>query len=102
MCGIAGLLGVPLEKAGPAATRMLRAMQHRGPDDTGLEVVPDPRRASPPAVLAHVRLAILDPSAAGHQPMADNPPSRGAEATPLAGPANWIVYNGEVFNSPEL
>jgi asparagine synthase (glutamine-hydrolysing) len=94
MCGIAGLLGVPLELAVPAAERMLSAMRHRGPDDRGIEVVRT-RNDGPPAVLAHARLAILDLSSAGHQPMADRPEN--PEASP-----NWIVFNGEVFNYLEL
>jgi asparagine synthase (glutamine-hydrolysing) len=95
MCGIAGLLGVPSELAVPAAERMLSAMRHRGPDDSGIEVVCAPHAGAPPAVLAHARLAILDLSSAGHQPMADRPEE------PDSSP-NWIVYNGEVFNFLEL
>jgi asparagine synthase (glutamine-hydrolysing) len=74
--------------------RMLTAMRHRGPDDQGITRVPDPAGRAPPAVLVHTRLAILDLSAAGHQPMADH-----SDATRRA---NWIVYNGEVFNFAEL
>ncbi len=87
MCGIAGLIGVPLEQARPAGRRMLAALGHRGPDGRGLvEVAGPPGR--PPAVLAHARLAILDLSAAGDQPMT------------LGG--NTIVFNGEVYNFADL
>jgi asparagine synthase (glutamine-hydrolysing) len=93
MCGLAGILGVPRDRAEPAARRMLAALAHRGPDDSGLEVVASAAGAEP-AVLAHTRLAILDLTPAGHQPMADHPPD--------GRPANWVVFNGEVFNYLEL
>src|SRR5262245_1176900 len=95
MCGIAGLLGVPEELARPAAERMLAAMRHRGPDAQGIECVRRPNTPDHPAVLVHARLAILDLSEAGRQPMADRPPS--AAVAP-----NWIVFNGEVFNYQQL
>jgi asparagine synthase (glutamine-hydrolysing) len=91
MCGIAGLLGITPDRAVPAASRMLRAMRHRGPDDHGMELVADPTGGAPPAVLVHARLAILDVSPAGHQPMRDRPVESGTRP-------NWIVFNGEVFN----
>jgi asparagine synthase (glutamine-hydrolysing) len=95
MCGIAGILGLPMHTAKVIAPRMLEAMRHRGPDDSGMQILPDPRGEAPPAVLLHTRLAILDLSPAGHQPMGDNPPLAGWER-------NWIVYNGEVCNFREL
>jgi len=95
MCGIAGLLGVPLDRSRPAAARMLAAMRHRGPDDSGTLILRDPRDLAPPAVLLQARLAVLDLSPAGHQPMADHP--RNAARRP-----NWIVFNGEVLNFSEL
>jgi asparagine synthase (glutamine-hydrolysing) len=75
---------------------MLAALRHRGPDDQGIEVVAGPSSAVPPAVLVHTRLAILDLSSAGHQPMAEP----GASAN--GGRTNWITYNGEVYNFTEL
>jgi asparagine synthase (glutamine-hydrolysing) len=85
MCGIAGILTTrdELEMA-PALTAMVRALRHRGPDDEGWEQVP--LRNGYRLGLVSTRLAILDLSAAGHQPMTD----------PEAG--SWIVYNGEVYN----
>lgn len=62
---------------------MLRRLAHRGPDGEGLEV----REAG--AVLAHTRLAVIDPPG-GSQPMAND------DGTV------WIVYNGEVYNFREL
>jgi len=62
---------------------MTAALHHRGPDDRGVEVVGQ-------VGLALARLAIVDPSPAGHQPMRS------------AGGGWWIAYNGEVFNHLEL
>lgn len=83
MCGIAGLVG-DFENPTDLAHRMLSALRHRGPDDEGVEQV------SPTVTLVHSRLAILDLSPAGHQPMADHPQDGQHR--------NWITYNGEVFN----
>jgi len=85
MCGIAGQL--QFDAARPVDTgllaRMSHALAHRGPDDAGLYV----RR---PVGLAHRRLAILDLSPAGHQPMANDDRTV------------WIVFNGEIYNCLEL
>jgi asparagine synthase (glutamine-hydrolysing) len=85
MCGIAGTLDLQagLAPAEPLVARMARVLAHRGPDDEGLHV-------EPPVVLGHRRLAILDLSPAGHQPMAS------------PGERFWITYNGEVYNYVEL
>jgi asparagine synthase (glutamine-hydrolysing) len=83
VCGIAGLIG-------PAASRerlerMADAIRHRGPDDAGvyLDEVAG-------VGLAHRRLSIIDLSAAGRQPMADQ--------------SNrfWITFNGEIYNFQEM
>src|SRR6266849_2563418 len=85
MCGIAGILTTrPDWDMGPALAQLLRALRHRGPDDAGAEQVALPGGFR--LGLAHTRLAILDLSPAGHQPMAD--PESGS----------WIVYNGETYN----
>src|SRR5688500_2315141 len=94
MCGIAGLLGVELELARPAAERMQKALRHRGPDDEGLEVVEGPSGRAR-AVLVHARLATVDLSSDGHEPMSDRPPN--AYDTP-----NVITFNGEIYNYREL
>jgi asparagine synthase (glutamine-hydrolysing) len=60
---------------------MQAALRHRGPDDAGLYLSPD-RHAG----LAHTRLAILDLSPAGHQPMAS------------ADGRYHITFNGEIYN----
>jgi asparagine synthase (glutamine-hydrolysing) len=82
MCGIAGaisLRGLRLEAEtlrGMAAT-----LRHRGPDDCGAWLNP-----ASTAGLGSTRLAIIDLSADGRQPMAD------------ASGRRWIAYNGEVYN----
>jgi asparagine synthase (glutamine-hydrolysing) len=83
MCGIAGrwLRGepdAPIERA-------LDRLQHRGPDDRGVF-----RDARSGLELGHQRLSIIDPSPAGHQPMAT---SDGRYV---------LVYNGELYNYREL
>ena len=89
------MLGVPWELAQGAAPRMLTAMHHRGPDDSGMEILQNPQTQDRPVVLLHTRLAILDLTSAGHQPMSDHP------ADPRQKP-NWIVFNGEIFNYQDL
>src|SRR6185369_15068003 len=82
MCSIAGVfgMGVGLREA---VLRMNRAQRHRGPDDQGIE-------SWGCVVLGNTRLAIIDTSAAGHQPMRDS------------GTDNWITYNGETYNFTDL
>lgn len=81
MCGIVGLaLSVPAVDRHPL-TAMRDAMLHRGPDDAGEWWSADGRVG-----LAHRRLAIIDLSPAGHQPMLD---STGKIA---------VVLNGEIYN----
>lgn len=94
MCGIAGMMGISRELAEEAAPRMLAALRRRGPDGSGSIVVADPTHVGPPAVLLHARLAIQDTSAAAHQPMHD--------ARVPGCHANWIVFNGEIYNHREL
>src|SRR5882762_4914695 len=89
MCGIAGLLGRIDDRNRAALQRMSDAMIHRGPDGHGTwESPPDARGFG--ALLAHRRLAILDLSPAGAQPMVD----------PVTG--HVIVFNGEIYNFQEL
>jgi asparagine synthase (glutamine-hydrolysing) len=90
MCGIVGIVTrQPRSEAQAALQRATRALSHRGPDDEGIELL-TPASSEVTVAFGHRRLAILDLSPAGHQPMRD-------EAT-----GNWITYNGEVFNFREL
>ena len=89
MCGIAGIIGRVDDANRAALQRMGDAMLHRGPDDSGTWIsTPDGRGWG--ALLVHRRLAILDLSPAGAQPMVD----------PLTG--HVIVSNNEIYNFSEL
>ena len=85
MSGIAGCLALA-EGTRPDTdwtVRAARRMTHRGPDDDGVF-------ADGAVALAARRLAVIDPSAAGHQPM------RSSDGR------FWMVYNGEIYNHREL
>ena len=89
MCGVAGFLDSTFacERDGWArrAEAMAAPMRHRGPDDAG--VWTDPAAG---VALAHRRLAIVDLSPAGHQPM-------------VSSCGRWVLaYNGEIYNHVEL
>lgn len=88
MCGIAGFVGDG--EAGRAALdRAMAALRHRGPDDHGVTLLTD--GAGPVVVgLGNRRLAVIDLSVAGHQPMT----SSDGRFT--------LVYNGELYSHVEL
>ena len=89
MCGIAGIIGRLDESNRAALRRMNDAMIHRGPDAGGTWAsTPDARGWG--ALLAHRRLAILDLSPAGVQPMTD----------PVTG--HVVTFNGEIYNFADL
>jgi len=88
MCGIAGSFAYSPEAPEIDRNELLRVRDHmiaRGPDGAGLWVSPDARVG-----LAHRRLAIIDLSDAGSQPMQD------------AITGNQIVFNGEIYNHAAL
>ncbi len=114
MCGITALYepGAP-DWLDQVARRMTQLVRHRGPDSEGFafarpageafELFSVITQESPPGVtgsvtppagctlaLGHRRLAILDLSAAGHQPMSDPDGN------------SWITFNGEIYNHLEL
>ncbi|MBT8341802.1 MAG: asparagine synthase (glutamine-hydrolyzing) [Desulfatitalea sp.] len=83
MCGIVGI--AHFGQKGHHETilnRMLLAMRHRGPDATGLYL-------SDEVGLGHARLSIIDING-GHQPIHNEDRTV------------WVIFNGEIFNYPEL
>ena len=89
MCGITGFFDISRQKSTDemryVVQKMSHTLNHRGPDDSGIWV-----DAQNSIALGHRRLAIMDLSPEGHQPM---------------GSANGryiIVFNGEVYNFLEL
>ena len=82
MCAIAGILGLPAPDAGVKA--MQQTMVRRGPDDRGIFQDTD-------VTLLHSRLSVIDP-AGGRQPM----------TFCFENEEYTIVYNGELYNTPEL
>jgi len=87
MCGIAGFVQFEDRLAGEEAAarlnRMVSAIRHRGPDDRGVWT-------DGTCGFGHARLAIIDLSPAGHQPMS------------TIDRRYWIVFNGEIYNFREL
>ena len=83
MCGIAGIASGRIESDRVVATeRMVAAIAHRGPDSHGVHDVGQ-------CVLGNTRLAIVDLSERGRQPMCNEDASV------------WITYNGECYNADE-
>jgi asparagine synthase (glutamine-hydrolysing) len=84
MCGICGQFNfqnqAPVRRADLEA--MTKSIAHRGPDDDGYFI-------AGPLGLGFRRLSIID-LAGGHQPMSDQEESV------------WVVFNGEIYNFPEL
>src|SRR5581483_7952135 len=89
MCGIAGLFDLKQESGAEElcglASRMANCLHHRGPDGHGVWV-----DAEVGIALGHTRLAIIDLSPAGAQPM-------------VSSCGRFVIsYNGEVYNATEL
>ena len=90
MCGIAGLFRsrrgtLEAQDLTEIVQRMISTMPHRGPDAQGTWSDPAGR-----CVLGHLRLSIIDTSAAGLQPRA-------------TGDGRWLIsFNGELYNFQEL
>jgi len=85
MCGIAGIAKLNNQVDEGFFLGLRDRLSHRGPDDAGLWMSPNNQVA-----LGHRRLAIIDLSPAGHQPMHSNDRRY------------VIVFNGEVYNYREL
>ena len=100
MCSISGILGISdfefrnaelnSEAIAAAVERMNAALKHRGPDDQGIAQLRDSGIAEFPVCFGNTRLAVIDTTPAGHQPMHD------------LETGNWITYNGETYNFREL
>lgn len=109
MCGIVGQINFKSFGNSPHFFQMMHALNHRGPDDSGFiacnsidenhkvyigDTLED-YRAIKSAIgeanlyIGHQRLAIIDLSSAGHQPMSFNE-------------RYWISFNGEIYNYIEL
>ncbi len=86
MCGIFGIVardGLSPSCTDAEAARLRDLLSHRGPDDAGLLRVRN-------ALLTHRRLAVIDPTPAGRQPLS-SPDGR-----------FHLVYNGELYNDQEV
>lgn len=87
MCGFAGVIGVNIDEAGleALASGMALRIKHRGPDDAGVWVDQNSGVA-----LGHRRLAIVDLSPAGHQPM-------------MSATGRFVIaFNGEIYNHNDM
>ena len=87
MCGITGFVDFKNQSDKEVLSQMSDDLIHRGPDDFGNELFVTPDFS---LGLGFRRLAILDLSAAGHQPMPDESKNY------------WIIFNGEVYNFEEI
>lgn len=85
MCGLCGIFDAHSDTLATDITLMNNAIYHRGPDDAGVWIDDETRLA-----LGHRRLAIVDLSPAGKQPMQSN-----------CG-RYVLVFNGEIYNYLEL
>ena len=81
MCGVVGLMAPGRRELADQLDGMSSAVAHRGPDDLGRWLDPEVGLA-----LGHRRLAVVDLSAAGHQPM-------------VSADGRWVlVLNGEIYD----
>ena len=87
MCGIAGIVGLDPERV---IASMLASVEHRGRDDSGTWVSEPIDVSGRRACLGHRRLAIIDTSPGGHEPM-------------FSHDGRYVLtYNGEIYNYREL
>ena len=87
MCGITGIYIVnnPSEVQKDTLIKMRETLIHRGPDDSGLYISPNKKLG-----LGFRRLAIIDLSKAGNQPMTNEDKTL------------WLMFNGEIYNFQEI
>ena len=88
MCGICGAVTTNSNRLDePTLRRMTDVMTHRGPDGAGIHL----RHGADVSVgLGHRRLSIIDLTEAGRQPLSNEDGTI------------WLVFNGEIYNYPEL
>ncbi|HET6978267.1 MAG TPA: asparagine synthase (glutamine-hydrolyzing) [Pyrinomonadaceae bacterium] len=87
MCGIVGIVGLEPERL---IARMLASIEHRGRDDSGTWVSEPIDSSGRRACLGHRRLAIIDTSPGGHEPM-------------FSHDGRYVLtFNGEIYNYREL
>ncbi|MBA3018808.1 asparagine synthase (glutamine-hydrolyzing) [Patescibacteria group bacterium] len=85
MCGIAGILSCETGNGETIVRRMVKTLYHRGPDHSGIWA-----DESAGLTLGHARLAILDLSPTGHQPMVSHC-------------GRYVIsFNGEIYNHKAL
>jgi asparagine synthase (glutamine-hydrolysing) len=91
MCGLLAFFSAraDAEAHRDAIADALECLHHRGPDDTGVEVIKAPDGAGTDAVFAHKRLAIID-VATSREPL------------PYAAGRYLLTFNGEIYNYVEL
>lgn len=88
MCGVFGyVLSSTNSDARPSLDGAIAALYHRGPDGNGTFV---DERADPTCAMAHTRLAIIDLSPSGRQPMSSVDGS------------HTITFNGEIYNYKDI
>jgi asparagine synthase (glutamine-hydrolysing) len=83
MCGIAGIISLSGGDLERQVEPLISAVAHRGPDDAGTWT-------DGVCALGHRRLAIIDLSPAGHQPLSTEHRK------------SWITFNGEIYNFEDL
>jgi len=92
MCGIAGFQG---DFSATLLQGMTESLAHRGPDGKGTALLQ--ADGQPPTGFGHRRLAIIDLSEAGLQPMTVSQDAPGGMQTGLT-----LIFNGEIYNYREL
>jgi len=93
MCGICGKISLNELVSENLIRKMCEVLTHRGPDDEGVYLTDIKSQVTGiryQVGLGHRRLAIIDLSPAGHQPMSNEDGSV------------WIILNGEIYNFIEL
>ena len=84
MCGITGIFNFADKRVSrKVLLNMTNSIAHRGPDDSGIVILNH-------IGLGNRRLAIIDLSKKGHQPMPDSEKKI------------WVTFNGEIYNFKEI